>query len=209
MFPPHTDLLKVSELNRLAGAWLPKIAAATGQKRLALLCKLACQLFDAWTEPRAGLCRSLKDVGAFKEELKMTLSIVVMPLLAEIKLQPSERRAIQLAADGRKLHWIGVVTETCAYLPGAATEQIEEEKKPSAADPIAQMRRNLVDDFIALARQQGVTVTRTMIWKRAAYKTRTEFERWERNKRSTAAADRNIGRVLLAPSEFLPGKSKR
>jgi hypothetical protein len=62
---------------------------------------------------------------------------------------------------------------------------------------IAPQRRKAVEDYIAeVARKTGQRITRAEIWKAAGYKEATGFERWERDNRSTAAAARNIGRVL-------------
>jgi hypothetical protein len=43
-------------------------------------------------------------------------------------------------------------------------------------------RRAAVDAYISEVFQRtGKSITRTTIWKKAGYKTRTEFERWERD----------------------------
>jgi hypothetical protein len=59
-------------------------------------------------------------------------------------------------------------------------------------------RRAAVDVYIEkILRETGRRITRTDIWKSAGYKSRTEFERWERNdSRATKTAQRNFTRVL-------------
>lgn len=64
--------------------------------------------------------------------------------------------------------------------------------------PINSDRRAAVDTYIQKELQRtGTRITRTAIWKSAGYKSRTEFERWERgDSRATKAADRNFTRIL-------------
>lgn len=59
-------------------------------------------------------------------------------------------------------------------------------------------RRAAVDAFVEKTlRETGKRITRADIWRSAGYKTRAEFERWERcDKRATNAANRNFTRIL-------------
>jgi hypothetical protein len=62
-----------------------------------------------------------------------------------------------------------------------------------SVDSVARDRRVRVDAYIAEVEQAtGKRLTRTDIWKLARYKSRTEFERWERNdpKATKTAAER-------------------
>ncbi|MGP8244160.1 MAG: hypothetical protein ACLQVN_06540 [Bryobacteraceae bacterium] len=59
-------------------------------------------------------------------------------------------------------------------------------------------RRAAVDAYIEdVFNQTKKRITRTDIWKSARYKSRTEFERWERqDRRATKAANERFTRVL-------------
>jgi hypothetical protein len=60
-------------------------------------------------------------------------------------------------------------------------------------------RRAAVDAYIQEVKNAGKQITRTDIWRKAGYKSRTEFERWERNdpNRLNKAADKNFTRILI------------
>ena len=62
----------------------------------------------------------------------------------------------------------------------------------------AMTRKERVLAYIAeVEKLTGQRITKTEIWRAAGYKSRTEFERWERKDiRATSAADQNISRVL-------------
>lgn len=71
-------------------------------------------------------------------------------------------------------------------------------------------RREMVDAYIDECLQvKGEKISRTMIWKAAGYKSRTEFERWERyfyetrNRKANAAADQLFRRLLLKEKPHL------
>jgi hypothetical protein len=60
-------------------------------------------------------------------------------------------------------------------------------------------RRSEVDAYIAeVLEKTGKKITRKDIWQKAGYKSRTEFERWERQdtKHPNAAAAKNFSRIL-------------
>jgi hypothetical protein len=66
-------------------------------------------------------------------------------------------------------------------------------------DPIAKERRARVDAYIEeVLRETGRKITRSDIWKLAHYKTRTEFQRWQRNDpvHVNAEANRRFMQVL-------------
>jgi hypothetical protein len=82
---------------------------------------------------------------------------------------------------------------------GLASPQHVSQAWPSATDTGIQAdRRAAVDSYIqGVLQQTGQKITRTDIWKSAGYKTRTEFERWQRgDSRTTKAAHRNFTRIL-------------
>lgn len=221
MLPPNTDRLMFSELSRITGEYLPRIAGATDATRKKLLCKLACQIFDISTEPRAALFKSPEDLPAFQFDLDTCLSRMVMPLLDRVRLSEEEVEAIQLAVAGRRQHWLGVVVARSApaETPRARTESdqslaIRVGKSGAAepvTDPMAKQRRQLVDDYIAEGRRAGIRITRKDIWKKASYANRTEFERWERNDvtRRNHTANENITRVLTEKPHLKEAVSKK
>jgi hypothetical protein len=75
-----------------------------------------------------------------------------------------------------------------------AKEEQEAVTSMSASD-----RRAVVDKYIDdVYRLTGKRVTRTQIWKKAGYTTRTEFERWQRqDPRATSAAHDKFMKLLL------------
>jgi len=210
MLPRITDPLILSKLSRLAGDYLPKIAGATKAERKRLLCELVSQIFDVWTEQRAKLFKSQEDFPNFEFELGTHLERVVMPLLGPIRLNDTELEAIKLAVAGRKQHWLGVVAtrNAPAEIPAAepsgttfrrpvAVQTDDAGVARVGSDPIAKKRRQAVDDYIAEAGRAGIPINRSSIWRKAGYKTRSEFERWQRNDpTATPTADKNITRVL-------------
>jgi hypothetical protein len=74
-------------------------------------------------------------------------------------------------------------------------ERPDHSSKQTAGTP---KRREAIDRYIdEVFRMTGRKITRTDIWKAARYKTRTEFERWERyDKRATKAADERFLGIL-------------
>jgi hypothetical protein len=68
-----------------------------------------------------------------------------------------------------------------------------------AKETAGNSRRVQVDDYIVeVWEKTGKKITRKMIWEKAGYKSRTTFERWERQdpKRPNKAADNNFTRIL-------------
>jgi hypothetical protein len=72
------------------------------------------------------------------------------------------------------------------------------------AQSVKSDRRASVDTFLeAVFRQTGKRINRSDLWKKAGYKSRTEFERWERDDpRTTNAARRNFSRLLKGAHLF-------
>jgi hypothetical protein len=65
-------------------------------------------------------------------------------------------------------------------------------------DPCAAERRNAVEAYMAeVLEKTGERITRADIWKAARYKTRTDFERWQRNDpKATKSANERFTRLL-------------
>jgi hypothetical protein len=106
-------------------------------------------------------------------------------LQADVAEQRVHSEAVEAAADSR----------ADAISPMA--QSIGEELRRVEDKPIKD-RRAAVDSYIeTMHRKTGRKITRAQIWRSAGYKTRSEFERWERNDlRATAAARRNFTRIL-------------
>jgi hypothetical protein len=70
--------------------------------------------------------------------------------------------------------------------------------RSTATNEVARRRRALVDAYIEHeSRRTGTRTTRTAIWKSCGYKSRTEFERWERNDpRATKTAQQRFTTLL-------------
>jgi hypothetical protein len=114
--------------------------------------------------------------GLFTDALHTALSRRTLPLLAEgLK---SLRNAAKIDAS---------------YLP--ALDSDAERKSAGGSN-----RRAAVDAYIEeVFREKGKRITRTDIWKSARYKSRTEFERWERNDpdRPNRTADELFTQILI------------
>ena len=129
------------------------------------------------------------------------------------------RSELDIRMKQRKFHWISKLHQVAgAREPTAAAPQ-DPQSLPSATPsapsrpptraetvpqraegrvPEATSRRALVDACIQeAALRTGKRITRTDFWKAAGYKTRTEFERWQRNDpKTTKAAAEAFERVL-------------
>lgn len=67
----------------------------------------------------------------------------------------------------------------------------------SGQDPVMTRKERVKAYMEEVKKLTGERITKAHIWREAGYKSRTEFERWERNApRATNAADQNINRVL-------------
>jgi len=85
--------------------------------------------------------------------------------------------------------------------PGTAPASSSPERQQAAQspEPIGD-RRKAVDTYIEeVFSRTGKRITRTDIWKSARYKSRTEFERWERNdpKNPNKSAHERFTRILI------------
>jgi hypothetical protein len=108
---------------------------------------------------------------------------------------------VQQRITERKFHWIAEALKS-------ARASTQDKRKPVSNDadtpaarnekPTTSDRRAAVDAYLAEAStRSGKRVTRTDFWKAAGYRSRTEFERWQRcDARTTEAACRAFERIL-------------
>lgn len=106
---------------------------------------------------------------------------------------------VQQRLNERKFFWVAEALKTAREAAVAQSDS----QPCRAGDPRprasgSKERRAAVDSYLAEASvRTGRRLTRTDFWKEAGYKTRTEFERWQRNDpRATAAAARAFERIL-------------
>lgn len=104
--------------------------------------------------------------------------------------------------------WLGEAKQQCCALAlrkRAATLEASEGESPrlpvvapKGANGNGADRRALVDAYIAeVFEKTGKRITRTDIWKHARYRSRTEFERWERgDHRATKTAHERFTGIL-------------
>jgi len=80
----------------------------------------------------------------------------------------------------------------------AAESRFTSEQQRTADGGNGPTRRRAVDAYIEeVFKRTGKRITRTDIWKSARYKSRTEFERWERDdRRATKAANERFTGIL-------------
>lgn len=80
-----------------------------------------------------------------------------------------------------------------------------ETQTPSIAPTTRAERRAMVDAYIEeVFRQTGNRITRTAVWKKAGYRSRTEFERWERSDpRASKTAHQRFTNLLLIEKPHL------
>ena len=96
----------------------------------------------------------------------------------------------------REHYWAGKCHEIAALVAKRPEGQIATQTPETAG--VSSSRRQLVNSYIddVKARTER-RITRTDFWKAAGYRTRTEFERWQRNDaRATRSATRAFERIL-------------
>jgi hypothetical protein len=94
--PPGTNIEAWGERSRLCGEYLPRIATSQGVERQKLICELVVMLFDSWADRRVTLVKTLGDISPFDTDQALTLSLIVMPHLSEVRLDEQESDAINL-----------------------------------------------------------------------------------------------------------------
>jgi hypothetical protein len=166
-------------------------------------------LFDSWAERRIGLLKSADDLGPLTSEQATYLSALILPALEPAELTDAELGAVRLVSVGRARHWLGRAIARLQETTPEVTPQVSEPEPVSAphvegssdeqpAESIAKRRRASIDAYIdEVWRVTGQRITRAAIWKKAGYKARSQFERWERNDpRASHAADLVFSRLL-------------
>lgn len=98
------------------------------------------------------------------------------PKLGPILLQLQDRFRTQLQnlLNARIHHWESRWDERSARVQRLDKAKAQPQDHPPD-------RRAAVDAYIEEVAKKGKRITRTDIWKKVGYKSRTEFERWERN----------------------------
>ncbi len=141
-------------------------------------------------------------------------SATTEPFFSQEDIDHAERH-LKLELMKMATYYKGVAASRVTELLGLrhanpAKLTVEEESLPGSGPPVAQdelaaeeragaSRRAQVDAYIEeVCKATGKRITRTDIWRFARYKTRTEFERWERNdpNRPNQAADERFTKIL-------------
>jgi hypothetical protein len=141
-----------------------------------------------------------------RADLLLVLAYFVMPHFAEGTIDEQTRQAMEMTIRSRADYW---VTQAAARImkefpDSALTSELDTESgsTPSLSAVVtndeADRRRALVEAYIDREfKRTGKRITRTAIWKSVGYRSRTEFERWERNdKRATKTAHDRFMRLL-------------
>jgi hypothetical protein len=198
--PRREDFLQMAQTigeqqARLAALFLEKLRTVPDEDLLGLHSEACAAIFDLWA-------RAWSPLAAYQSS---EAHITLLDSLAEWVIDqwvnyPKRWIPASLVVDvrarvtERKFHWtaeaLKLARETPVRVAGIASSQ------PRAAE--ASTRRASVDAYLAEASARtGKPVTRTDFWKAAGYRSRTEFERWQRaDPRTTDAARRAFERIL-------------
>ncbi len=95
----------------------------------------------------------------------------------------------------RSERWVAFLGDVAAL---AETNASDCSSTRADSEKVSNYRRAMVDAYIGeVLRRTGKRITRTLIWRTAAYKSRTEFERWQRcDPRATKTANERFTRIL-------------
>ena len=183
---------------------------ASSKEFLDHLLKTQAGIFDIWA---SALSKSavLTDqaAGAFNHLLAELEKAMVaqaysyhVPFISK-RLLSNE---IRIRLSQRKQYWTGKMLKTVrehkeAHRASTAATVVETrpEVVPAVNAENGVDRHAAVDSYIEeVFRRTGRRITRTEIWKSARYKSRTEFERWERNdpKNPNKTAHERFTRIL-------------
>ena len=192
--PETTDRAAWEERTRITAEFLGRAAEAQDAEKQAILCRLVEELFDRECEPRLALVKSEKDLPAFDSDLGLVWSMIIYPLLPPQVTEP-QMEALRMANAGRRAHWMAKALQT-VHPPPKGDEHND--------------RRARVDAYIEeVLKRTGKKISRADIWRRAGYKFRTEFERWQRNDpKCTKSADVNFRRILSEKPHLKSGIRK-
>jgi len=131
----------------------------------------------------------------------MYLQEELFRLAPETQLPPTDtvENIIGERSDAEVRAWVdrSLAYAGSSWLIGGEPERTMGAPVDSAAN-YGTDRRKAIDDYInEVSSLTGKLITRTDIWKAARYKTRTEFERWQRkDRRATKAAHDRFTRIL-------------
>ena len=142
--------------------------------------------------------RRREDLAIWFFEQETYLSHIVLPSLAPLDLSESDIRAIRLTVTARGEHLKAQILRRLVETEGTKTQKSATAKYAHAKDPVAAQRRAQTDAYIdEVFRLTGRRISRTDIWKAAGYKSRTDFEQWQRNHpRATKTANERFTRIF-------------
>jgi len=209
---PETNQEVWLERNQLLGEYLPRIGASPdffSQKTLA--CELASKLFDSWAGHRVHDVKSTADLPAFEADQDEQGMLIERSYLSDIAIFTLADNSVNIAIAGRKRHWYaeavrrlgnGEVSSRSGVNPTAPDVAVLASGPAPQRVPLtletAQDRKAAVQAYIQEVWDATETrITKADIWRKARYKSRTEFERWERrDPKATDAAHQRFARLL-------------
>lgn len=166
-----------------------------------LVIDAAVEVFDLWAGAVAPMA-SRQHLETHFEYLDGTADWIFTEFTSRASIFRSQAGNLVLLRarlDGRKAHWIAealkLARESAPQRTAAAARAGE---RSTAESAVALDRRAAVDAYLAEAsNSRGKPVTRTDFWKSAGYRSRTEFERWQRaDERTTDASRKTFERIL-------------
>jgi hypothetical protein len=160
--------------------------------------KLIQELYDLSASKRIGLVRSghIEDATRFDNEHFFRAYTMVWQPLERFSLEQVEKDAIERALAASRSRWLSEALKRINAQNYYCTAVAESELEANRTNAT---RRAEVDAYIEeVFSRTGKRITRTDIWKSARYKSRTEFERWERNDQShpNKTAHQRFTRIL-------------
>jgi hypothetical protein len=192
-FPHHPNLaeLPLHNLKRIQDVFFTYCAQArnASRERHWTVAQLRQRTDAAW--PVICDLYFVREHGASSEQAKLAFRHAMWRTVADDPQWRQHLSELKGLADG-----VSMPTGGSEALPGQEPTLIV----PDTGNVTSTDRRALVDAYIEeVLREKGSQITRTDIWKSAGYKTRTEFERWERNdqNRPNKAAHENFTRILF------------
>ena len=189
--PKTTDRAAWAERNRLAAEYLGRAAQAADADKLVILSQLVRELFDLQVQPRLAFVKSEEDLPAFESELRLVWSLIIIPHLP-VSLIEVQMESLRVAEAARRAHWMA-----------RAIQSLHPAKSPAKNERKAAVEAYIREVFENT--QPPRKITKTDFWKQAGYKTRTEFEKWQRyDKACTKAAEANFSRILRDKPHLKP-----
>jgi len=208
---PDTNQEVWLERNQLLGEYLPRIGASPDFfSKKALACELACKLFDSWAGRRIHDVKSPADLPAFEADQDQQGIMIERSYLSDIAVYTIADSSVNVAIAGRKRHWYAEAVRRLGAGGASSNAKLNPLVTPDAVvmasgparGPLtletAQDRKAAVQAYIQeVWDATGNRITKADIWRKARYKTRSEFERWERkDPKATNAAHQRFSRLL-------------